>query len=181
MFVLACSLGLAAQAQAEALTLDSARYIGSVTPGTPTSPSNEVSYINQLLSMPLNGDATVGSNDFDRSAFACTGCVTATITGDLADLTGNTTSLGTGFTYLYVKYSAIAGSYVWDIRGLTGTIGPFGGGASNTFPTTAGAQNNEFSHYALFNPTTTVPEPSTLISLGLGILALGGVARRFRK
>ena len=174
VFAIVCGLSFAVQAQAESLTFASTRYIGSVTPGTPTSPDDEIDYINQLLSMALNTDTSVGGNDFDRSGFACAGCLPAVLTGSLTDLVTDDvpTALGAGFTYLYVKYSAGEGSHVWDIRGLTGTIGPSGSLSTHTFPVVAG--QNEWSHFALFNPgTTTVPEPTTLFLLGVGLLSVG--------
>ena len=170
--MIVCGLSFAAQAQAESLTFASTRYIGSVTPGTPTSPSDEIEYINQLLSMALNAEASVDGNDFDRSANACVGCLTAVITGSMTDLVASSINLGSGFTYLYVKYSAGEGSHVWDIRNLTGTIGPSGGLTTHTFPVVAG--QNQWSHFALFNPgTTTVPEPTSLFLLGVGLLSFG--------
>jgi hypothetical protein len=82
-----------------------------------------------------------------------------------------TLDLGSGWTYLYVKYGGE--SHVWYVGGLTGT--------GHTFPLNdAGGQGA--SHYALYNPGGQVPEPTTLLLLGSGLAALGVFGRRrFRK
>ena len=172
---IACTLALGLSAtNAQALAIDDSRYLGAIIPGTPTSPADEIDYINQLITMALNATTTISGNLFDRSAIPCTpnlgGCPAATATGqsvDLAPPAGAVTV--TGFEWLFAKYGG--DSHVWWVGGLTTGV---------TIPgVNTGGQ--ALSHYALFNATPTVTTPdggATIGLLGFGMLALGYLRRR---
>jgi hypothetical protein len=179
LIALTCGLALALSAgSAQALTIGDAdpRYLGEIDPGTPSDPASEVTYINQLIGMAVNTTASVGGNDFDRSDNQCGGagggstidaCPLAVLGG--AD-TGNDPSGSvdvTGWTWLYAKYGGDA--HVWYVGDLTGL---------QSVPlNNVGGQGQ--SHYALYNPTVTVPDGgATLGLLGLGMLGLGFLRRR---
>ena len=188
LIILVCGLALSASnAQALAIGDADARYLGSIDPATPSDPSNEVDYINKLISMAVNTTETTAAvsppqpDTFDRSDNQCAGagggstidaCPTAVLGG--AD-TGNDPSGSvdvTGWTWLYVKYGGDA--HVWYVGDLTGVQAvPLNNGPGGT-----GGQGQ--SHYALYNPgTVQVPDGgATLGLLGLGMLGLGYLRRR---
>lgn len=166
-----CMLALALSAStAQALTVGDSRYLGEVDPGTPTNPTDEVSYINFLRGMaaPSSQVDGIGTNDFFRSANTClalTGnvsCNPAAVTaGSIKDDTDASNVIdASGFTWLYVKYGGE--SHVWYVAGL-GTV---------TVP------EHGLSHWSLYDPTVTPDGGATLGLLGLGMLGLGYLRRR---
>lgn len=171
---LACGiLGLASPASA--LTISSSEYVGYIDPNQPSSPASEVTYINALIGLSLNGTTTVDSNLITRSgnAFAFT-LPTVVLTGALKDDTNPSTTVSvTGFEYLLGKYDAAnAGALVFYVGGLTG---------NQMLPATF--NGHDLSHWSLYNATPSdtpgVPEggPAVML-LGVGIVTLA-FARRF--
>jgi hypothetical protein len=175
---IACALTLGLSATtAQALTIGNTepRYLGSIGPGVPTSPTDEVAYINKLITIALGSSTAFGSpqvNTYTRSTNPCSsnlgGCPQAT----LIDAKDNQLPPGgpvnvTGYEWLYAKYGG--DSHVWWIGGS---------GAGVTIPgNNVGGQ--ALSHYALFDATGQTPEGgATLGLLGLGVLALGYLRRR---
>jgi hypothetical protein len=169
-----CSVGFAAVAQAENLTIGDSRYLGSIDPGTPSSPAAEVGFINHLIDLALGTqDNFFDGNTYDRSNVSCGACTDAVLAGSFTDENApfNPINLGSGWLYLLGKYGNT--SHVWLVSGLTGT--------GHTIPDSIG-EGGGLSHYALFNPGgTQVPEPSSLLLLGSAMAAIGAATRLYRR
>lgn len=157
---------------ATTLTTALPEYLGSVDPGSPASPADEVEYINLLLSLGANAQATIDGHTYDTSANDCAGCPAAVLSGQQSVNTGGPVlALDVSlFTYLLVKYGNT--SYVWNVANFTTVDIPSTLNGFN-FPGTG------LSHYALFTPGGGVPDGGTTAGLlGLAMLGLGYVRRR---
>jgi hypothetical protein len=178
-FVTVGCLGLASEASAISLTQDNA--LGLVNDGIPSSPANEVIYINTLIGMAVNtGPTLIGTETYTRYDDSCGSCPAATTTGSAKDESGgNTGSFGSGWTYIVAKYDADqAGSLVWYVAGLSGT-----------FDVPTALNGKGVSHISYYGPGTppeeteddpvdVVPEPASLLLLGAGLSAAAVRARR---
>jgi len=158
-----------------ATTLSTAlpEYLGSVDPGSPANPADEVVYINLLLSLSANAVATIDGHTYDTSLNDCAGCPAAVLSGQqTVDTGGPVLALDVSlFTYLLVKYGNT--SYVWNVANFTtvdipSTLNGFNGPGTG------------LSHYALFTPAGGgVPDGGTTAGLlGLAMLGLGYLRRR---
>lgn len=81
---------------------------------------------------------------------------------------------------------------LWGTGGLIGTLAfsssPFSGSTSGSVSatgpfslTTVATITHTGAGYTSFNATTTVPEPSTMLLFGFGLLGLWGFGRKFKK
>jgi hypothetical protein len=196
LVVIACSLGLASQVNALTLTESSGEFLGSFRPAHPSSPAVEVDYINVLIDLPTGTSnffhAGTGQT-YNRSLNTPAGCCAdAVLAGHSLGDDQPTTIDVTGFTYLLAKYDADKGGdlvwYVGDLTGLVDIQSKFG---------SCGQDGCGLSHWDLFNPgdghasptdetdgaspTDTVPEPSTLLLLGAGLIGVSWFARKKSK
>jgi uncharacterized Zn-binding protein involved in type VI secretion len=163
---------------AQAVPIPASSYLGSVTPGEPSNPSDEEGYINTLIAQGLNTTVTIDGHTYARSGNSCGTCPAAVFSGIKDDNPVNDggvahVDLGTGgFTYLLAKYDGPNGAdAVWNVQGLTGIVDiPF-----NLF-------GHDLSHWSLFGPGGNgVPDGgATVMLLGAAFGALG-MARRFLK
>jgi hypothetical protein len=187
--LVACSLGFAPQVSAVSLDFDSALMLG-LTPGEPSSPTDEATYINFLIDM-VPGTTSSGPSsppDYTRTSnvLCYPLCPDATATGAVTDNSGDATGdFGDGYTYLLAKYDGPnGGDVIWYVAGLEGEF---------TIPTSLGDNplctkgDCGLSHWALFNPDdgttattqTEVPEPASLLLLGSGLLMVRGISRKY--
>lgn len=181
------SMGFASQANALFADNSDPNYLGLIVDGIP--PSSFITFVNNLLTVPLNTSETIGSETYFRSTNNCPGpagpactAVTDGVKTDLnSDPTGPTFTIDvTGYEYLWGKYDAAnAGAYVWYVGNLSG---------NQTIPSNLGSCGETgcgLSNYALMNtdgttPPTQIPEPISLALLGLGLASLGLIRRRKR-
>lgn len=174
LVVAACSLGLASQANA--LTQADSSFLGSIVDDIPSG--NELAFLNTLLDRPApSGPTVIGTETYTRSANTPAGCcpdATSLLTKD--ETGGNSVALVAGTQYIVAKYDAEqGGALVWYVGNLAaGTI--------ITVPEnfgTCGKEGCGVSHISQYGGTTTVPEPTTLLLLGLGITGIGFLGRKF--
>lgn len=171
--VLAIGFMPVASSAATILTTTIPEYLGSIDPGSPSSPTDELGYINTLLGLGANGSVTVGGHTYSASSNDCAGCPPAVFAGNTGNVDTNGPVLNldvSNWTYLLAKYADV--DYVWTVANLTTVDIP---------ATLDNGQGNGLSHYILFNPTgaTGVPDGGTTAGLlGLAMLGLGYVRRR---
>lgn len=148
-------------------------YLGQITDGVPSNPTDEVNYINNLITLGTGDvDSTIDSETYDRTNSTLAGPFDTAVLADAFKDESETNAISTVDTYQYVlaKYDAHnAGTWVWySDEGFTGDI---------TVPLNFDGNQYGVSHVALYN-RTAVPEPSTLAMLGIGLLALGTLRLR---
>jgi hypothetical protein len=169
------ALCLISPAFAHADSFSSANVVGTITPGAPADGADVATYINNLISLGLGQSDTFSGQNVTRSNNDLGSLPNAVFLNSGTDLgTGTTIDLGAGGadTYLFAKYDGQNDeSLVWDVANESGTItipinGPLGHGLSG---------------WILFGPSSSpssVPEPSSLILLGIGALGFFGPVRR---
>ncbi len=146
----------------------SSAFIGTITPGTPADPVNELNYLKTLLATPLNQKQTLAIEGIKISPFVHQ--VQQTYTRSAADIThadAIVTSVGylkdeSGGKSIPAGYDFVLAKY-----GLTSAVWYLGGEA-NVLP--AKVDGKGLSHYIAFN---AVPEPTTLIAGALLLLPFG--------
>jgi hypothetical protein len=167
--------GMVLQANAVAVPLSygDSNYLGLIVDGIPSNPTNEVVYINNLISLTVaDGLTTIGTEDYDRTGSPLFAPFpTAVETGAEKEQDGDAgfdnIFDATGFAYILGKYDAgNAGSYVWYLGdNFIGEV---------ELPSLFNAQYG-LSHISAYNP---VPEPATMFLLGSGLLGLAGFGRK---
>jgi hypothetical protein len=172
------TMGFMSPASADA-TLDqsSDEYLGSVTPGVPSSPGDEVNYINTLIDQSHGSTNTIDGQTYVRSNNDCGGpCEDAVELPNLkVDVEGtNSLDIGTlDIQYIIGKYDKDkAGTLVFYVGDLDGVI---------TIPPQF--NGHDISHIVGYYTETTrppeeLPEPATLALAGLGLLGAAMARRR---
>ena len=180
MFTLVSMLAIALSAThagATTLTIGDAMYLGSVNDGIPSNLTDEMNYINILITLAPGQDDTQlppGTGEiYNRENSLLVGPFpTATLSGavkvDTQEDEGNTGINVTGFTYILAKYDAgNAGSLVWLLDDSVQTV---------DIPLKY--NNRGLSHYATFNGTAVPDGGVTIGLLGFVMLGLGYLRRR---
>jgi hypothetical protein len=165
------------------LSVGDAYYVGLINDGIPSNPADEVSYINNLITLATGaGNTTIGSETYNRISSTNTQTfATAVTTNSAKDESENPSTILTGvFQYIIGKYDASqAGSLVWfNADGFSGTV---------TVPSTLNGKG--VSHISVYNRGSPgggveeIPEPLSIVVWSvLGAAALGGVyIRRSRR
>jgi hypothetical protein len=166
-------------------------YVGIINPDSPASESEEVSYINYLIDLEVN--VKIGPNSdgqtYARSSKVMTDAPDAFVDGSYRknfpdeNKDGFYTLDATGYMYVLGKYDGQNdGAHVWYLgENFIGSIEiPFGG---VLYPKDHGNGYNQYglSHISLYNPSP-VPEPTTMLLLGSGLIGLAGFGRKkFKK
>ena len=182
VFIVAALAAVSASAATINLGIGDTTYVGSVNDGIPSSPANEVIYINTLITRPAgSGDLLIGTETYNRMGSTLFAAL------PISDLTGalkfDSTNVGdaTGFEYVLGKYDAAqAGSLVWYLGGIANLD-------LVSLPLTYNGHG--ISHLSLYNATGTPPPPpppppsvpdggSTVMLLGIALGAIA-LARRY--
>lgn len=169
-----CLVGFVGPAKAISLTADD--LIGTVLPGSPATEILELGRLNQLITMNNTGTPT---SPYTLGDYTYTLVVGSNVPVTLVEAFGGfkitaaegviLESVTTPYMYLMAKFGNKDAFYY--LGGQTGSI------ESLFIPTAFGPRGNGLSHITLFNPTS-VPEPATLILMGLGLLGVAGFRRK---
>ena len=154
-------------------------YVGSITPANKASETQEVGYINYLITLaPQTGDY---SHVDDGQIYNREG--SNILVADLPSIAGSydykeeegildgswTFNLDDDF-YILGKYDADkAGSLVWFVENAS-----FG----DVFTLPGSFNGHGLSHLSVYSDGSPVPIPGSLILFGSGLVGLAGIARR---
>jgi hypothetical protein len=160
--------------------------IGTIVPGTPASPADELGYVQTAVSM-WNGATAPGTYNGNTYSLLSGGKVPTPLTAPTLlpsndqnfNGSGNTAtiSLGNGgYEYLLTRWGG--GDILWYVEGLSGNV------TVENDLVSPGAVNTGLSHFALFgdenNPPPTVPDGgSTAAMLGSVLVVMGTFGRKF--
>jgi len=180
IIAMSCAMGImlaANGAKAAIFTQELAQYdsyyVGSISPGIPSDPTDELGYINNLIGLSIPSTDTpslIDSKYYNRFGSSISTSSLPAITGfhlyDKNESESNSweISIDKPF-YVLGKYDAEnAGSLVWFVeKDFSGMI---------VLPTTF--MGKEISHISIY----ATPIPGTLILFGSGLVGLAGIARR---
>lgn len=154
-------------------------YVGFISDGVPASASDDLSYITNLITLAPGAGATVlGSETYSRIDSTLTVLpLSGSITRLGASLNGNGGNsyeiIVTGPTYITAKYDAHnAGEWVWLVEAGTYYI-PAYDPEKNKY----GLSNVDIIS-ASSSSTSSVPEPTTLLLLGAGLVGFAAFRRK---
>lgn len=157
------------------LSIGDAYYVGSIVAGIP--PSNQNAYLQYLLSMtPGTGPVDYDGQSYTRTNLDGSLPTYSSLTDngkvDVPDGSGAITITVGSIVYVMGKYDQDkAGTAVWYVGGLQTT---------DEFAIPMYWGKYGLSNYHTWSGTP-VPEPTTLLLLGFGLVGLAGAGRKFKK
>ena len=179
--LLAIFLVFGMASQVSALSFGDEFFVGTITPGG-GKPDEEATQVNHLITLAPGGTDTYMMDDYVRSTndFGVMPSIDLDTVDDGNKQDNSNTSFdATGYTYVIGKYDHDnAGVAVWyNAIGFDGLVEL----PSTWFVMEEGAWVDT-GQYGLSHSVgmgaTSVPEPSTVLLLGIGLVGLAGIGRK---
>jgi hypothetical protein len=183
VFVLVLAV-CSAQATSYTLAVGDAYYVGRIDPGIPAAPTEQDTYLETLLSMPVNTSQsiTVGSktNVYTRSSLTPIASYDDLIADNGQVVTGVGVTLpATSIFYVMVKYDGPNwGTEVWYTGNLNWNDTIIIQQSVSDSQKTYGISGYHTWSGPRTPPPPPVPEPATMLLLGLGLVGLSSLKRK---